>query len=43
MTMADLARELGMSKKTFKKAIGTLYKQGKINLESNRISLLDDE
>ena len=32
-----------MSKKTFKKAIGTLYKEGKINLEPTRISLLGEE
>ena len=39
----EIYEALGMSKKTFKKAIGTLYKEGKINLEPNRISLLDEE
>ncbi|TDT44843.1 hypothetical protein CLV90_1921 [Maribacter spongiicola] len=31
-----------MSKKTFKKGLGTLYKERKINIESDGISLLDD-
>lgn len=35
----DIKRELNMSKKNFKKAIGGLYKQGKINLSSNFIKL----
>lgn len=39
----EIYAALGMSKKTFKKAIGTLYKEGKINLEANRISLLTEE
>ncbi len=39
----EIYEALGMSKKTFKKAIGTLYKEGKINLEPNRISLLGEE
>ena len=39
----EIYETLGMSKKTFKKAIGTLYKEGKINLEPNRISLLGEE
>jgi predicted RNA-binding protein (virulence factor B family) len=30
---------LGMSKKTFKKAIGTLYRQGQIHLQENAITL----
>ncbi|MGM0375513.1 MAG: CvfB family protein [Bacteroidota bacterium] len=33
---------LGISKKTFKKAIGALYKQGKIRLENDGIQLLQD-
>lgn len=32
-----------MSKKTFKKGLGTLYKDRKIKIESDGISLLDDE
>ena len=39
----EIYAALGMSKKTFKKAIGTLYKEGKINLEPTRISLLGEE
>lgn len=39
----EIYETLGMSKKTFKKAIGTLYKEGKINLEPTRISLLGEE
>ena len=31
-----------MSKKTFKKGLGTLYKERKIKIESDGISLLDD-
>lgn len=40
----DLIRqELGMSKKLFKKAIGTLYKEKKIGITPDGISLLDRE
>jgi uncharacterized protein len=35
----DIYETLGMSKKVFKKAIGSLYKQGKIVLEPNQIRL----
>ncbi|MCL9683630.1 CvfB family protein [Legionella maioricensis] len=35
----DIQRVLGESKKSFKSAIGQLYKQGKINIESNGIRL----
>ena len=37
----DIKRELQMSKKTFKKAIGTLYKQRLITIESDGIRLVD--
>ncbi|MDA1209975.1 MAG: S1-like domain-containing RNA-binding protein, partial [Bacteroidetes bacterium] len=40
----DLIRqELGMSKKLFKKAIGTLYKEKKISIAPEGIRLLDNE
>jgi uncharacterized protein len=35
-----ISQELGMSKKVFKKCVGTLYKQRKIKIESDRIVLL---
>ncbi len=35
----DIQRAFGESKKSFKSAIGQLYKQGKINIESNGIRL----
>ena len=35
----DIRRELGMSKKTFKQAVGTLYKEQKITVEPLRITL----
>jgi predicted RNA-binding protein (virulence factor B family) len=38
----EIQRVLGESKKSFKSAIGQLYKQGKINLESNGIRLRKD-
>lgn len=34
-----IRRELGMSKKTFKQAVGTLYKEQKITIEPERITL----
>ena len=34
---------LGMSKKTFKKAIGTLYREGKISILPEQINLLSKE
>lgn len=37
---ADIKEKLGMSKKTFKKAIGSLYKQKRILLEEKGISLI---
>jgi len=37
----DIKRELQMSKKTFKKAIGTLYKQRLITIESDGIRLVE--
>lgn len=37
----EIQRALGDSKKSFKSAIGTLYKQGEINIESNGIRLRD--
>lgn len=39
----DIYAALGMSKKTFKKAIGTLYRTGKVRLEPNRITLTGEE
>jgi predicted RNA-binding protein (virulence factor B family) len=39
----DIYAALGMSKKTFKKAIGTLYRAGKVRLEPNRITLTGEE
>ncbi len=36
----DIYEALQMSKKTFKKAVGSLYKQRKITLESGKISLV---
>ncbi|MBK0404045.1 GntR family transcriptional regulator [Adhaeribacter sp. BT258] len=39
----DIYAVLGMSKKTFKKAIGTLYRAGKVRLEPNRITLTGEE
>ena len=38
-----IASELQMSKKTFKKAIGALYKQQRISLLPDGIQLLDGE
>ena len=38
-----IASELQMSKKTFKKAIGALYKQQRISLLADGIQLLDGE
>ncbi|MGJ8665768.1 MAG: CvfB family protein [Patiriisocius sp.] len=38
-----IKNELGMSKKSFKKAIGTLYKDKQINIKEDGISLLADE
>jgi hypothetical protein len=35
----DITAQLNMSKKAFKKAIGVLYKQKKININSDSISL----
>lgn len=37
----DIYEALQMSKKTFKKAVGSLYKQRKITLESGKISLVE--
>ncbi len=37
-----ISQELGMSKKVFKKCVGALYKQRKINIESDRIVLLEE-
>ena len=37
----DIKNELGMSKKSFKKAIGTLYKDKQIQIEQDGISLID--
>jgi len=37
----DIKRELQMSKKTFKKAIGTLYKQRMITIDSDGIRLIE--
>jgi predicted RNA-binding protein (virulence factor B family) len=37
----DIKRELQMSKKTFKKAIGTLYKQRLITIDSDGIRLIE--
>ena len=40
----DLIRqELGMSKKLFKKSIGALYKDKKINISDDGISLRDED
>jgi predicted RNA-binding protein (virulence factor B family) len=39
----DIYAALGMSKKTFKKAIGTLYRQGIITISPNEIRLLKEE
>ncbi len=39
----DIKRALGESKKSFKNSIGHLYKQGKINIESNGIRLRNKE
>ncbi|KAA9340845.1 CvfB family protein [Adhaeribacter soli] len=39
----EIYRLLGMSKKTFKKAIGTLYRQGLISLEPDLIRLQREE
>ncbi|MEO1485112.1 MAG: S1-like domain-containing RNA-binding protein [Bacteroidota bacterium] len=36
----DIKQQLQMSKKAFKKAIGTLYKAGKISLETDHIKLV---
>jgi predicted RNA-binding protein (virulence factor B family) len=36
----DIKRQLGMSKKTFKKALGLLYKQKRITLQEDGIKLL---
>jgi uncharacterized protein len=33
----EIYRELGMSKKAFKKALGSLYKQRKVRIGSDRI------
>ena len=38
-----IKNELGMSKKSFKKAIGTLYKDKQINIKEDGISFLADE
>jgi len=40
-TPADIYKQFGMSKKTFKKAVGDLYKKGKITLEPNGIRLVE--
>lgn len=37
----DIKNELGMSKKSFKKAIGTLYKDKQIQIKQDGISLMD--
>ena len=37
----DIKNELGMSKKSFKKAIGTLYKDKQIQIKQDGISLID--
>lgn len=37
----DIKNELGLSKKSFKKAIGTLYKQKKIQIRKDGIELLE--
>lgn len=39
----DIKRALGESKKSFKNAIGHLYKRGEIGIESNGIRLLDKQ
>ncbi|MFC5271798.1 S1 RNA-binding domain-containing protein [Adhaeribacter terreus] len=39
----DIYAVLGMSKKTFKKAIGTLYRAGKVRIEPDRITLTGEE
>lgn len=39
----EIKEAFGMSKKTFKKAIGVLYKQGKIVIEENSIRLNSDD
>ncbi len=39
----EIKEEFGMSKKTFKKAIGVLYKQGRIVIEENSIRLNSDD
>jgi len=39
----DVYRRLGMSKKTFKKAIGSLYKQGLVELGPQETRLVQDE
>ena len=39
---AEIAEVLQMSKKTFKKAVGALYKQQRITLEDNGIRLVDE-
>ena len=36
----QIKQQLGMSKKTFKKAVGSLYKQKRIQLEEKGIRLL---
>ena len=40
---SEIYAALGMSKKTFKKAIGTLYRDGSIRIEPNQISLTGEE
>jgi uncharacterized protein len=39
-TPEEIYAQLNMSKKAYKKAIGTLYKQRKITLESDGIKLV---
>ena len=39
----DVYRRLGMSKKTFKKALGSLYKQGLVELDSEETRLVASE
>ncbi len=39
----EISKWLGMSKKTFKKAVGGLYKAGKIRLTANAIQLISEE
>ncbi|HSI90185.1 MAG TPA: hypothetical protein VK927_03665, partial [Adhaeribacter sp.] len=38
----EIYQLLGMSKKTFKKAIGTLYRNGRIRLHNSSIELIDE-